>query len=222
VDSGRDSADAAVTFLEIQNELLPTGVGNTARFKETQRASVKRWINDRYAEAWGLEDWTFRKAASTVTVTAGSNVLAAPADLGIVLGLFNDQGTRIAHISPTDYFDRHLGPVVTSDPSVHTIINKQILLDPTPGTTSSAWELYYEKALTLLVNDGDVPQLPVEHHFMLVHGAEATGQTRMNDFTYQFSEQRWQNQLAAMRRNYLADKRGSAAGTKQWADALGG
>src|SRR5437667_185252 len=123
-----------MTFLELQNELLPAGVGNTARFKETQRTSVKRWLNDRYAEVWGLEDWTFRKAASTVTVTSGSNVLAAPADLGIVLGLFDDQGAKISYVSPDVYFGRHLGPVVTADPSVHTIVNRQILLDPTPGT----------------------------------------------------------------------------------------
>jgi hypothetical protein len=208
-----------VTFLEIQNELLPAGVGNTARFKETQRASVKRWINDRYAEAWGLEDWTFRKATTTVSVTSGSNVLPVPTDFGAMLGLFDDKGYQILYIAPHDYFRRHLGPVVTSQPSTHTIVDNAVLLDPTPGVSSSAWQLYYEKDATLLVNDNDVPLLPVEHHYMLVHGAEATGQTRMNDFTYQFSEQRWQNQLQALRRNFLSD-RGITAGITQWKDGL--
>lgn len=204
-----------MTFLELQNALLPAGVGNTARFKENQRDQVKAWINDRYAELWGLEDWTFRKGKVTVSVTAGSNVLDTPDDFGIVLdnGLVTADGEPLTYVTVDEYMRRHLGGS-SGTPVCYTVVNRQILLDPTPGTTSSAWELYYDKALTLLVNNGDIPALPVEHHYMLVHGAEATGQVRMQDFTYQFSEQRWQNQLAAMRRNYLADQRGAP---DQWA-----
>jgi hypothetical protein len=203
-----------VTFLEIQNELLPAGVGNTARFKETQRSSVKRWINDRLAELWGLEDWTFRKGYGNITVTGGSNVAAAPTDLGLPIGFWNNFGDRLAYVTPAEYFSRHLGPVVTGTPSVFTLVNRQILLDPTPGGNAT-YVMYYDKACVLLANDGDIPGIPVEHHYMLVHGAEATGQVRMQDFTYQFSEQRWQNQLAAMRRNFLADQRGNTA---EWAE----
>jgi hypothetical protein len=206
-----------VTFLELQNELLPAGVGNTARFKETQRESVKKWLNDRYAEVWGLEDWTFRYAIAPLTVSVGDDTPVMPTDFGIANQLWDAAGAKVPYVAPDTFFPVHLpSGTATGDPSRFTVINKQIYLDPTPGAASAVWNLYYEKALTLLVGDNAVPLLPPEHHYMLVHGAEATGQIRVQDFTYQFSEQRWQNQLAAMKRNYLVDQRGETA---QWGAA---
>lgn len=215
-----------MTFLELQNALLPAGVGNTARFKETQRLEVKNWLNDRYAEVWGLEDWTFRYASSPFSVTAGSNLGNWTGtgnlikDIGIVNHLFQADGTRVTYVDPATYFERHLGNTAAGSPSVFTIVNtagfpatRQIMLDPTPDTSSAAWQILYERQMTPLTVDTETPLLPVEHHYMLVHGAEATGQIRVSDFTYQFSEQRWQNQLAAMKRNYLADQRGEPG---QW------
>jgi hypothetical protein len=205
-----------VTFLELQNSLLPAGVGNTARFKEGQREEVKKWLNDRYAEVWGLEDWTFRKAVAPLAVTASDDTPVMPTDFGIALQLWNETGAKVPYVDPDTFFLAHLSATASlGNPSRFTVLNRQIYLDPTPGATST-WQVYYEKALTLLVGDAAVPLLPVEHHYMLVHGAEATGQVRVQDFTYQFSEQRWQNQLQAMKRNYLADQRGE---TGQWGAA---
>jgi hypothetical protein len=202
-----------VIFKALQDELV---AGPAPRFNETQRAQVKLWLNDRLAELWGLEDWTFRKAATTVTVTGGSNIVTAPSDLGIVLGLMRDDGTPIQYVTPETYFRAHLGQQNSTTTDRFTVVNKQILLDPTPGTGSSSWELYYDKAVTPLVADGDIPAIPSEHHYILVHGATATGSVMVNDFTYQFAEQRWANELDSMRRNYLADQRGASL---QWGSA---
>lgn len=204
-----------MTFRQLQDELV---AGPAPRFNETQRAQAKYWINDRYAEIWGLEDWTFRKAATTVTVTSGSNVVTAPADLGTVLGLMRDDGSLVKYATPNEYFQAHLGQQSSTTVDRFTVVNRQILLDPTPGTTSSNWELYYDRVVTPMVADTDVPAIPVEHHYILVHGATATGSVMVNDFTYQFAEQRWMNELESMRRGYLVDQRGAAV---QWGSVGG-
>ena len=197
-----------MTFLELQNALLPAGVGNTARFKEGQREEVKKWLNDRYAELWGLEDWTFRKAYGDLAITASDDTPVMPTDFGISRKVWDASGAKVPYLAPDDFFDIHIPSGTDTGPSsVYTLVNGQIYLDPTPGS-SGTWKVYYERKITQLVADGAVPLIPVEHHYALVHGAEATGQTRIQDFTYSFSEQRWQNQLAAMRRNFLVDQRG--------------
>lgn len=191
-----------MTFKELQDELISVPA---ARFKEGQRASVKKWLNLRYAELWGVEDWTFRRAQGTVTVTAGNSTAAAPSDFGDVLGFWRDDGEVLRYMFPRDYFDSHLAsPSASGSPCRYTLINGAVLLDPTPSANAS-YTVYYDRKLTPLVNDNDVPLIPVEHHYILVHGATATGSVQMNDFTYQFAEQQWQNQLDAMRRNYLED-----------------
>lgn len=209
------------TFLELQNECLPTGVGNTARFKETQRSSVKKWINHRYAILWGMDDWTFKKTFNlAMTVTAGQ-ATAGPTDLAIPISLFDNNGNEIIYVDPGTYLNCHVGNS-SGTPDKYTVVNKTIYLDPTPASSSSAWAVYYEKTPWVsgnptsgppLVGDTDVPAIPAEYHYMLVPGATSVGSISMNDFTYQFAEQEWQNDLDAMRRIYLADVR---AVTGQW------
>lgn len=64
-----------------------------------------------------------------------------------------------------------------------------------------------------LFNDTDVPMLPPETHQMLVHAAQAIGQTGENDYSLYLSDDRVQQSLNAMRRRYLIQQRGE---TEQW------
>lgn len=73
-----------------------------------------------------------------------------------------------------------------------------VFLTPTPGE---------------MFNDGDVPMLPPETHQMLVHAAQAIGQTSENDYSLYLSDDRVQQSLNAMRRRYLIQQRGE---TEQW------
>lgn len=198
-----------MTYLELQNELI-TQPG--ARFKPTQRDSVKQWLNARYAQVWGSEDWTFRKASGSVTVTAGNATAAAPANYGIGMGLWTELGDLVTYVTPKDYLDTHTGTVVSGTPDSYTVLNGVVLLDPTPAA-SATYTCLYEKAFVPLALDADVPLLPAEHHYMLVYGALSQGSVMMQDFTYQFAEQEWQNEIAAMKRNYLANTRGEPV---QW------
>ena len=194
-----------MTFKALQDELV---AGPTPRFSSAQRDQVKLWLNDRYAELWGLEDWTFRKAVADLSVVAGNDQVTEPTDIGIVLSLVRDDGAPVHYVSPDLFYQSHLTTQSASTSDRFTVVNKQIILDPTPGT-SATWKLYYDRALTLLSADGDIPAIPAEHHYILVHGATASGSVMVNDFTYQFAEQRWMNELDSMRKNYLTDQRGA-------------
>lgn len=201
-----------MTFLQIQNALISSVA---ARFKESQRDDIKNWINDRYAEIWGLENWTFRHATAPINVVANNAEVTEPSDIGIVNGLWNQYGDKLNYLSPDDYYTSHIANTYggrTAVPDSYTVVNKQVKLDPTPSE-AGAYTILYQKAVTPLSADGDIPALPTEHHYILVHGAMATGSVMMNDFTYQFAEQRWANMLESMKQNYLVDQRGE---TLQW------
>lgn len=64
-----------------------------------------------------------------------------------------------------------------------------------------------------LSGDGDVSMIPGDFHQILVHGAQAIGQTGENDYSMYLSDDRVQQGLDAMRRRYLISERGE---TQQW------
>lgn len=204
-----------MTFLELQSELL-TAAG--ARFKDGQRASAKRWINHRYAILWGLDNWTFKNALADLTVNAGDPEVTEPADIGKPKGLWNQYGEKLQYLTHVQYVGEHTASSYGGGqgrPWGYTVINKQVKLEPTPSE-SGTYKLLYQKAVTPLVADGDIPAFPVEYHYMLVPGATSVGAVNVNDFTYQFAEQEWQNDLQSLRAAYLADVRGEPV---QWGSA---
>lgn len=213
-----------MTFLELQ-AALSTYPG--ARFKTTQAIAYKHWLNTRAAELWGLEDWTFRKAKAALSVTASSETATSPSDLGIVLGLWDSYGDQLTYTRPSDFLDQHIGNTAAGTPSIYTVVNKTIYLDPTPSATSATWTIYYDRSYCHknlagayvagdMSLDTDTPALPDELHYLLVHGATSMGSVEMNDFTYQFAEQSWQSGIESARRNYLVDVRGAS---QQWGSA---
>lgn len=64
-----------------------------------------------------------------------------------------------------------------------------------------------------LSDDNDVSMIPFDFHQILVHGAQAIGQTGENDYSLYLSDDRVQQGLDAMRRRYLISERGE---TEQW------
>ena len=186
----------------------------TLRFDTSYDTSIKRWINDRYAALWNTDEWTFKYAKTTVTVTSGSaSVTGLPADFGVAVGLWRADGYPLRYMAPKAYENTYAGATDTAAPTFYTIINASILVGPVSNETSSSYTLLYEKRLTPLVADGDVPAIPSQHHYLLVVGALALGLAVVNDFTFQFQEQRWQEGVQEMRRDWLADQRGDSL---QW------
>lgn len=206
----------SMTFKQLQDEMITVP---SARFKETQRASVKRWLNFAYAKLWNQSDWTFRLGTANVAVTAGSTAISnLPADFGIGMALYRADGSPINFLQARKYLSTYQGLASTGLPEDWTIIGANAFVGPISSETSAAYTLLYEKALTELVNDNDLPAIPSEYHYALIYGATTLGLVNENDFTWQFATAQWQEAIASMQQNYLDNQRGQTVQWGSWDD----
>lgn len=197
-----------MTFSDICSEV------QSLRFSSAQSASIQRWVNDRYAALWNADEWIFKYNKANVTATTGSNLISnLPDNFGIALGLWRADGYPLRWVPPRDFENLYQGSTDTAAPMFFTVIDQSIILGPTSNESSDSYLLLYEKRLTPLVADADVPAIPSQHHYLLVVGALYLGLMLMNDFTFQFVEQQWQQGIAEMRLEWLNDQRGEVS---QW------
>lgn len=183
-------------------------------FDESDRDQVKHWINHRYGLLMNQYEWTFTQGEAVVTVTNGSqNVTGGPADLGIVLGLQRADGGHLRGYSEYRKFaHRYLGTGNTQpgQPEAFTVWAGNVLVGPTSNETSGAYLLTYEKSVTPLDDDDDVPVIPLEHHLALVFGAKADGLTLKSVILADPFTQMYNAEIQAMTRKYLTAVRGAA------------
>lgn len=181
------------------------------RFNGTSPSStqIQRWLNDRYAALWNADEWIFKYAKASVSVTDGSaSVSSLPTDFGIPIGMWRADGYPLLYRPPRDFFNLYAGATDTGSPQFFTALNQAITVGPISNETSSTYTLVYQKRLTALVATTDTPAIPAEHHYLLVTGALSMGLRLFNDFTWEFQEQAWQQGIQEMRREWLVDQRG--------------
>lgn len=194
-----------MNFLQLQAAVMGT------RFDDSQRGDVKTWINATYWRAWTLEEWTFREATESVTVTAGSKtVTGLTADVAIVRSFQRGDGDDIMSLDPVDFQRLYNDPRApwTGLPEAYTIINGVVSVGPASSETASDYLIVYEKEYTALSADGNTPLLPEGcHEDVLVFGAIARGLKTENDFTWQFFQQTADEGIDTLRRGYLTNRR---------------
>lgn len=182
-------------------------------FDESDRADIKTWINHRYGTLMDQNEWTFTQGTANVTVTAGSQAVSnLPVDLGIVLGLQRVDGTPLEAIPEYRKFAaRFLGAsnAQAGRPCAFTSWGGQVLVGPTSNESSAAYLLTYEKNVTLLDDDTDIPVLPAEYHLALVFGAKADGAKLSSILLADPFEQQFDADVQAMTRKYLVSVRGA-------------
>ena len=98
-----------MTYAEIRAEI------RGLRFNSSQDPSINRWINDRYAALWGMEEWTFRYAKAAATLThADATATSLPANLGIVNGVWRAaDGQPVRYMEPRHFEDISQGSTST-------------------------------------------------------------------------------------------------------------
>lgn len=209
---------AGMTFLEIQTAVMGT------RFDDSQRGDIKTWINDAYWACWTQEEWTFKYATDTVSVTNGSTAVTGVAtDVVSVRAFSRGDGETLDSVTQADYQRLYYNPRSpwTGRPDVYTVINGSVFVGPASNETASDYQITYEKEYQALVNDGDVPMIPAgAHEGILVFGALSTGLQTENDFTWSFFQQKYDRSMDTLRRGYLVDRRDQNA--VYAADPLGG
>lgn len=197
-----------MTFLELQEAVMAN-----SRFRESQRGDIKTWINARYWWLWSLEDWPFRYATDTLTVTAGSqSVSSVPADFGkavaLVPTLSGQRGSKLRYLTPGRFFADYYDPAGDEggDPAVYTIVNGTLFVAPTPDAAATDYKLVYLKEWAELSADENEPALPTGAHLSLVFGAAATGLKLEQDPGWQAFDQDFNSAIQILRAGYLHDQ----------------
>lgn len=194
------------------------------RFGEGKRARAKGWVNFRQQWIWSLEEWTFRDATDDVSVASGSQIVGSlPADFLIARALFSSDGSPLEPVlDHRDFYAAYFNNTapVTGTPEAFTVIGNSILVGPASSVNASDYKLVYERECTELVDDDDVPAIPLGFHLMLVHGGAAEGLKLQQDPTWESFEQDFSAAIDVMRQDYLLPIRGApqqyGAATAVW------
>jgi hypothetical protein len=195
---------AGMTFGQILDDVL----GNPDRFESDLRSRAGRAVNIRYAHLWGLEDWTFRFAYSEM-IASGNILSPAAADFGTPLYLWGPDGAQLLYLDQEEF-------AVNYDASglgaaeAWTVIAGEIRLGPTPNIDGD-YRCYYRRRLSQLVDESEYPMIPPEYHLTLVHGGRAELLAVSDDPTYGHMEAQFQQDIEAMKREYLIDALGQPA-----------
>lgn len=191
-----------MTFKEIVDQVL------RGAFDESQRADAKGWVNHRLQKMWDAEGWSFKYASTLVGIADGQQSMTfLPDDLGYVDSVQNQDGDPLTPMpDPREFYANYINATSPDegDPEAFTVLDGVILVGPRPNVTRADYTLIYEKQLTLLSGDNDVPAVPEGYHLALVHGAKAEGYTMRNIVAFaQSFEALWQQALASMAGAFL-------------------
>jgi hypothetical protein len=194
-----------MTFGQILDDVLD----NPLRFEADLRPRAGRSVNLRYAHVWALEDWTFRFATTELDVPVGGGPLAPiAADFGTPLYLWDSNGSQLLFLNE-DEFVNNYGQATGGTAQAWTVMAGQIYLGPAPS--SGSFTCYYRRRFSALVGEEEYPMLPPEFHLMLVHGGRAELLAVSDDPMVSLMEAQFQQDIEAMKREYLIDALGQPA-----------
>jgi hypothetical protein len=132
------------------------------------------WLNAAYHEFEDAVSWPFLETESNFVQSAADNDITLPADYFRPIYLLDV--TSKNKLSPWD--SRKVArdipdPTESGKPQVYYLINTNVFrLWPVPDAALNM-SLLYEKFFPDLVNDADVPLIPVRYHYAIVLGAAA-------------------------------------------------
>lgn len=192
-----------MTYKQLQDEVI------ALRFNESKRASIKSWLNLRYAWVWDQAEWVFKRVPPTALAVAnGSRTPAMPTDLADVEQVFDDQGATLEELDPDSWDSAFQWDSSSGRPGYYTTVNRQLYLGPTPNAAYS-FKLSYRRRLShvdsitgitggIMVEDTDQPIWSAEYDYLLVLEAAMLGmQLEKDDGWAQLKPQR-DELLAAM------------------------
>lgn len=210
-------ANGRMSFKDMQDEVI------AFRFKEAQRGSISRWINQRYAWVWAAAEWPFKFINQfDLNVSAGSQVATYNAENALRwFNVYNENGDELDYMVPREFYRWYSDTTVTAEPSNWTVVNGVVQLGPTP-LTDKVFTANYESKVShfggggardvgLMDDDTDYPVWDAAYHYMLVMGATATGLKLVNDPTWEALEDEFRAIVTVMEQELLPADRGENA-----------
>ena len=200
-----------MNFKELQDECIQI------RFKESQRTSIKRWLNMRYQFLWSTADWPWkRQGPADLEIDSGDANPALPSDFDRPLYMYTDNGDLVQWMSPDEFDMNYLPEELRSSggkPRAFKWVNNVLTLGPVPDNDYT-YKLVYERGMTFMQGGTvpttgemsgvtDEPMWTDAFHYILVPGAIATGLRMENDPTYPQFEEEFGQMLLSMKDHYL-------------------
>ena len=148
-------------------------------------ANLNTMINGGLNELSLMFDWPFLQAEGTVTTVAGQINYSLPSNFRKMF-VVRDEDRRATPTRLT--FQQALNrwggdPPTGGDASWYYLWNDDICLVPIPSDAESAeYRLYYQKGITELASDADIPEFASEFHLISAHYAIARVWEHQEDF----------------------------------------
>lgn len=198
----------------------------------SQTTNALRWLATAYADVWSAAEWTFKRVSlSNLSVTAGNEKPAMPADFSETVGLFDQYGDELTRLSQEQFeheFAADLALGTTGAPWAYMCVDGKLTLGPKPNATTT-FKHSYMRRLSHLQSDQvtvaagfmdagtDYPLWP-DHHSILIPRAVAIGLQEINDPTWEGPQQEYERQLARMEVQHTQKRVGTGhmAGAAQW------
>lgn len=196
-----------LSFLDLQNAV------KSDRFREGQRTDIKRALNFRYWWLWTLQPWTFTEGETLVAVTSGSMAVTnLPTDIREPYALYRADGHRLRFVSRDAFYGLYYDSltVPSGAPCHWSRVAASLYVGPPSNETSTVYKLLYDKEFTPLIEDTDVPALPVGAHLGLVFGASASMAKLQNDPTAIGFENDFAEVVEMLQAGYSRDQTGDS------------
>lgn len=200
-----------MNFQQLQDEVLSN------RFNPNQRPQSKNWLNYRYGRLWAMENWSFKTQVSTLNV-AGNASSIARGTIGDIIGIWDT--TVAPSYSPmtamrAEDLWNFARATQSGAPYDFTVVGNTIYFER-PMDSARSFYVLSTIPFTSLVNDTDIPLIPVEFHEVLVAGAASHGLRTENDPAWQSFEQDWQQGIEDMKAGYLTNLRTAYDSYPEW------
>lgn len=206
-----------MTFKQLQDEVIGF------RFNETQRESVKRWLNIRVSRIWTMADWPWSRVdMASLTINAGDNTPTLPSDLKTPIQMLDELGDEVCELEASEFDYMYRYSQINgnqSRPCHFKFTNGVLTLGMTPVSSTSFSLSYRRKIYHLdlrysvdgspavvvgpMSADSDTPPWDSDWHQLLVPGAMAYGLKLENDPTWEPLEQEFQNGVQDLMEFYL-------------------
>jgi hypothetical protein len=198
-----------MTFAEIYGEVI------TARFKSSQTASAKRWVNMREGQIWAAAEWPW-KIVSAADVTATTSTPTLDSSVHSPLAVYDDIGNELEYMIAKDFDEIYIPRGIQNTrgrPEAFKWNNNVLTLGDYPDHSYALKYTYLRKqshyasgaivTVGAMSADSDYPLFDSHWHEVLTIGALSTGLKVENDPTWEALEQEFSMMVAAMIDHYL-------------------
>lgn len=145
------------------------------RFGFDTNDPLTTWLNAAMHDFEDAAEWSFLLKQTTIVGNVGDSSLILPTDFFKVMSIRNStDGAKLKWVDTRQFDSDVFDFTVPGPPTTYTTLGQTVLRIYPVLDTSTTFVLTYESELLDMVNDADVPGIPLRYHYSgIVQGAAA-------------------------------------------------